>query len=91
MKKALKGPWVWIVVAVVAVLVALNFLVPDGGYDEVPTSQLESYIAEGQVDEITFIDGEQAIQATLDDGVRDEGEQVQSYYVVGQVEDIVAR
>ena len=28
MKKALKGPWVWIVVAVVAVLVALNFLVP---------------------------------------------------------------
>ncbi|GAA0982059.1 ATP-dependent zinc metalloprotease FtsH [Nocardioides aquaticus] len=89
MKKALKGPWVWIVVAVVAVLVALNFLVPDGGYDEVPTSQLESYIAEGQVDEITFIDGEQAIQATLDDGVRDEGEQVQSYYVLGQVEDIV--
>ncbi len=89
MKKALKGPWVWIVVAVVAVLVALNFLVPGGGYDEVPTSQMESYIAEGQIDEITLIDGEQAIQATLDDGVRDEGEQVQSYYVLGQIEGIV--
>ncbi len=91
MKKAFKGPWVWIVLAVLGVLIALQYLVPGGGYDEVPTSQLESYIAEGQVDEITFVDGEQAIQATLDTGVRDSGDEVMSYYVQGQVEGIISQ
>ncbi len=89
MKKAFKGPWVWIVLAVLGVLIALQYLVPGGGYDEVPTSQMESYIAAGEVEEITFIDGEQAIQATLDPGVRDSGDQVVSYYVLGQVEGII--
>ncbi len=89
MKKALKGPWVWIAVAVVAVLVALNFVVPAGGSDEIPTSQMEAYIADGDVSEITFVDQEQAIQATLDEGVREEGREVQSFYVLGQVEGIV--
>ena len=90
MKKAFKGPWVWIVLAVLGVLIALQYLVPGGGYDEVPTSQMESYVAEGQVKEITFIDGEQAIQATLDDGTRESGDEVMSYYVQGQVEGIIA-
>ncbi len=89
MKRAFKGPWVWIAVAVLGVLIALQYLVPGGGYDEVPTSQMESYIADGDVEEITFIDGEQAIQATLDSGVRDGGDEVVSYYVTGQVEDII--
>ena len=91
MKKAFKGPWVWIVLAVLGVLIALQYLVPGGGYDEVPTSQLESYIADGQVEEITFVDGEQAIQATLDPGVRDSGDEVMSYYVQGQVEGIISQ
>ncbi|MGB3762122.1 MAG: ATP-dependent zinc metalloprotease FtsH [Ornithinimicrobium sp.] len=79
----------WIAVAVLGVLIALQYLVPGGGYDEVPTSQMESYIAQGDVKEITFIDGEQAIQATLNSGVRDGGDEVVSYYVTGQVEGII--
>ncbi len=88
-KKAFKGPWVWIVLAVLGVLIALQYLVPGGGSDEVPTSQMESYIVDGQVEEITFVDGEQAIQATLDPGVRESGDEVVSYYVQGQVEGII--
>ena len=34
-KRLLKGPWVWIVVAVVVVLLALQYLTPSGGYDEI--------------------------------------------------------
>jgi cell division protease FtsH len=89
-KRIFKGPWVWIGLAVVGVLLALQFLAPGGGYDEVPTSQMESYIADGDVEEITFIDGDQTIEATLDDGVRPEGERVTTGYVLGQQQGIIA-
>lgn len=90
MKRIFKGPWVWIGLAVVGVLLALQFLAPGGGYDEVPTSQMESYIADGDVEEITFIDGDQTIEATLDEGVRPEGDQVTTSYVLGQQQGILA-
>ncbi|GAA3815855.1 ATP-dependent zinc metalloprotease FtsH [Nocardioides panacisoli] len=89
MKRVFRGPWLWIVVAVVAVLLALEFLAPGGGYDEVPTSQMEKYIQSGDVKEIKFIDGDQTIQATLDSGTRDEGDQVMSHYILGQQEGII--
>ncbi|HEV7876265.1 MAG TPA: ATP-dependent zinc metalloprotease FtsH [Nocardioides sp.] len=84
MKRIFKGPWLWIVLAVVGVLLALQYLAPNGGYDEVSTSKMESYIAKGQVDEITFVGGDQAIQATLDKGVRSSGDKVMAYWVAGQ-------
>lgn len=90
MKRVFRGPWLWIVVAVVTVVLALEFLAPGGGYDEVPTSKLEQYIAEGKVKEITFIDGDQAIEATLDDGTRDSGDKVLSHYILGEQETILA-
>ncbi|KAA1419576.1 ATP-dependent zinc metalloprotease FtsH [Nocardioides humilatus] len=89
MKRVFRGPWLWIVVAVLAVLLALEFLAPGGGYDEVSTSTMSKYIAEGEVKEITFIDGDQTIEATLDDGVRDDGERVMAHYIQGQQEGII--
>ena len=50
MKRIFKGPWLWIVLAVVGVLLALQYLAPNGGYDEVTTSEMESYIAKGEVE-----------------------------------------
>ncbi|GAB3790154.1 ATP-dependent zinc metalloprotease FtsH [Nocardioides ungokensis] len=89
MKRIVKGPWLWIVVAVVGVLLALQYLSPNGGYDEISTSSLESYIAKGQVKDITFIGGDQQIQATLDSGVRSEGDKVTAYWVAGQQNGII--
>ena len=77
MKRIFKGPWLWIVLAVVGVLLALQYLAPNGGYDEITTSEMSEYIATGEVKEITFVDGDQQIKATLDDGVdRDGGNEV---------------
>jgi cell division protease FtsH len=89
-KRIFKGPWVWIGLAVVGVLLALQFLAPGGGFDEVPTSEMEEYVAQGEVEEITFIDGDQTIEAVLDDGVRDEGAKVTTHYVLGQQQGIIA-
>jgi cell division protease FtsH len=83
-KRIFRGPWVWIVVAVVGVLVALQYLAPNGGFQEVDTSEMVAYIEDGEVEKITFVDGDQEIQATLDDG-----KEVMSSWVTGQQNDLV--
>ncbi|HEU4811687.1 MAG TPA: ATP-dependent zinc metalloprotease FtsH [Nocardioides sp.] len=90
MKRIFKGPWVWIAVAVVGVLLALQYLAPNGGYDEVTTSEMNQYISSGEINEITFIDGDQQIKATLDDGVdRSGGNKITAYWVDGQQTGII--
>jgi len=89
-KRLLKGPWLWIVVAVIGVLLALQYLTPSGGYDEITTSQMEQYITAGQVQEITFVDGDQVIKATLDPGTdRDGGDKVMTHWIDGQQQGII--
>ncbi|MBI2245212.1 MAG: ATP-dependent metallopeptidase FtsH/Yme1/Tma family protein, partial [Nocardioides sp.] len=69
MKRIFKGPWLWIVLAVVGVLLALQYLAPNRGGDEVDASKMQDYISSGEVKELTFVDGgEQQIKATLDNG-----------------------
>jgi cell division protease FtsH len=87
-KRLFKGPWLWIVVAVVGVLIALQFLAPSSGGDEISSSQMNEYIAKGQVKEITFVDGDQQIKATLDSGVRDDGNEVSTKWIAGTQRDI---
>ena len=91
MKRFLRSPWVWIVVAVVGVLLALQYLAPSGGYDEIDTATMNAYITSGQVKDITLIDGDQQIKATLDSGVRSDGDQVTSHWLDGTQEHAVGR
>ncbi len=80
MKQIVRSPWLWIPVAVVGVLLALQYLVPNGGYTEIETSEMVENIDSGKVEEITFVDGgDQQIRATLDDG-----KEVMATWVGGQ-------
>jgi len=83
-KRIFKGPWLWMVLAMFGVLLAIQYLAPNGGYDEVKTSELSSWIKDGDVKEITFIDGDQEIQATLDEGTREGSDKVTTHYIMGQ-------
>lgn len=83
-KRIFKGPWLWMVLAMFGVLLAIQYLAPNGGYDEVKTSELSSWIKDGKVKEITFIDGDQEIQATLEDGTREGSDKVTTHYIMGQ-------
>ena len=58
----------WIVIAVVGVLIALQFVAGGGGYKEVKTSTMIGYIDNGDIKNVTFVDGDQQIRATLDNG-----------------------
>lgn len=92
MKRIFKGPWLWIVLAVVGVLLALQYLAPNGGYDEVETSQMEKFIVSGDVKKIEFIDNDQEIRAELDSDVeRDGGRKVVAHWVGGQQNDLIRK
>jgi cell division protease FtsH len=85
-KRIFRGPWLWIVVAVVGVLVALQYLAPNGGYSEVDTSEMVQHIESGDVESIVFVDGDQEIRATLDNN-----DKVMASWVTGQQRDLVNR
>jgi hypothetical protein len=83
-KRFARSPWPWIVVAVLLILFALQYIASPGGYDEIKTSQMMQYISDGQVKSITLVDGgDQTIKATLKDGVRPEGADVTSHWLDG--------
>ena len=93
MKRILLNRWVIGILAVTGVLLALQYLVPTGEYEEISTSRMIEYVEAGEVSEITFIDGDQIIEATLDDDVeREGGNQVMTYWLTdtqAEIEDQV--
>jgi cell division protease FtsH len=67
-KRLFKGPWFWIVLSAIAVVVVLQLVTPSGGFREVKTATMVSYLEDGKVEDVTFIEGDQQIEATLDGG-----------------------
>ncbi|MGH3498277.1 MAG: ATP-dependent zinc metalloprotease FtsH [Nocardioidaceae bacterium] len=67
-KRIVRGPWLWIIVGVVAVLGILQYVSSSSGYDSVDTAKMISYINDGSVKSVVFKDGDQEIDATLDSG-----------------------
>jgi cell division protease FtsH len=77
-KRIFRGPWVWIVIAVVGVLVALQYLAPNGGYTQVDTSTMAHDISDGSAKTVLFVDGDQEIRTVLDNG-----QKISSSWVAG--------
>jgi cell division protease FtsH len=83
-KRFARSPWPWIVAAVLLILFALQYIASPGGYDEITTSQMRSYVTAGQVKEITLVDGgDQTIKATLKPDVREAGSEVTAHWLDG--------
>ena len=68
-KRILRGPWLWIGLAGLGVILALQFIVPNGGYTEIETSVMTQHIKDGDIKKITFVDGgDQEMRAELKNG-----------------------
>ena len=65
-KRILRGPWLWIVLGVVAVLVILQILSASTGAEAEKTSDVVESIRSGDADTVLFVDGDQEVQVTLD-------------------------
>jgi cell division protease FtsH len=67
-KRIFKGPWVWIVLGAIVVFAILQYISNDSGYKEISTDEMVSHIDDQAIEEITFVEGEQEMRATLDNG-----------------------
>jgi cell division protease FtsH len=67
-RRWIRGPWLWVVLIAVLVLVVLDVVSNRSGYTDVSTSQMVSTLDSGKVQSVTFIDGDQIVEATTDSG-----------------------
>ncbi|WP_235497352.1 ATP-dependent metallopeptidase FtsH/Yme1/Tma family protein, partial [Aeromicrobium sp. Leaf272] len=85
-KRLFRGPWVWIVLILVLVVVTLQFSGRADGFKEVRTATMVGYLDDGTISEMTFVEGDQEIQATLDDGTK-----VRAKFLAGQGDRLVEK
>jgi cell division protease FtsH len=78
-KRWFRGPWLWVVLFAILVLVVLDVVSSRSSYKDVDTSTMVSQLQSGNVKSVTFIDGDQEIQATLKDG-----EKISAQWLDGQ-------
>ncbi len=68
MKRWLRGPWLWVVVFAILVLVILDVVSSQGGPKEVNTSKMVQVLNSKNVKSVQITDKDQVITATLDNG-----------------------
>jgi cell division protease FtsH len=78
-KRYFRGPFFWITLAVLAVLVGSQVVSSTGGFKEVDTSTVVQEIRNDNVESAKLVDRDQRVELTLDDGT-----QVRSEYVEAQ-------
>lgn len=88
MKKLLRGPFIYILLAMVAVWVGVSLLTASG-FKEVSTEQGLQMLAQGKVASAKIVDGDQRVDLTLINADPKLGSQVQFYWVSARGADIV--
>jgi cell division protease FtsH len=78
-RRIIRGPFVWIGIAVLLVILASSLLGNVGGPKDVDTSQVVTAIQDGTITKATIVDRDQKIEVTLANGDR-----IRSQYVDGQ-------
>jgi cell division protease FtsH len=86
-KRYLRGPVIWIVLAVVAVILLSRVLDAANGYKKVDTATVVNSIEHNQVQKATLVGGEDMkIRVTLKPGSKNE--KIQASYIEGQGKDL---
>ncbi len=70
MKRLVRGPFLWIALAIILVLVATNTVASLAGPEKVDTSVAIAAINDGKVKQAVLVDREQRLNLTLDDDSR---------------------
>ncbi|MFI7017235.1 ATP-dependent zinc metalloprotease FtsH [Streptomyces sp. NPDC050164] len=89
-KRYFRGPVMWIVLAVLAVVVLMQVVGSSGGYKTVDTGQVVQAINQNKVESAKLTTGDdETIKVTLKDGQKIEGSsKIQASYIGNQGEDI---
>src|SRR4029450_13201028 len=68
LKRIFRGPLFWILLITVTVLVVVEFAGSAAGSREIRTATMVTYLDDAKVKEVTFVEGDKEIQATLKNG-----------------------
>jgi cell division protease FtsH len=82
-KRWIRGPWLWVVLFAIIILVVLDVVSSRSGYQDVNTSQMVNTLKHGGVKSVVLVDGDQEIQATLESG-----QKISAQYLSGQSTEI---
>ncbi|WP_432523553.1 ATP-dependent zinc metalloprotease FtsH [Kineococcus sp. SYSU DK006] len=89
LKRIVRGPWIWILVAIAAVAIGASFFA-SSGTAEVSTTKALQLIEQDEVQRATLTDGSQRIDLELKDGTTEQGAStVRSYYIAQRGLDVV--
>ncbi|QEO15073.1 ATP-dependent metallopeptidase FtsH/Yme1/Tma family protein [Agromyces intestinalis] len=89
MKKILRGPIIYILLAIVAVWIGSS-LITASGFKQVSTQEGLAFLDDGKVAAVKIVDGENRVDLTLKEADDEFGKQVQFYYVTPRGADVVA-
>ncbi len=87
-KKILRGPLLYILLAVVAVWIG-STLITASGFREVSTQEGLEFLADGDVAAVKIVDGENRVDLTLATADEEYGSEVRFYYVTPRGEDVI--
>ncbi|MEX1079849.1 MAG: ATP-dependent zinc metalloprotease FtsH [Homoserinimonas sp.] len=87
LKKFLRGPLVYIAVAIIVVSVGFSLL-GGGGFQQIDTQKGMALLQEDKVESVKIIDGQQRVDLVLKQG-GEQGKQVQFYYAAARGDDVV--
>jgi cell division protease FtsH len=88
-QRLLRGPVLWILLAVLAVWLVSNALF-NRGPEKIDTSVGLALLAEGKAEQVKIVDNEQRVDLTLTSKYKDKGTFVRFHYVEPQGEEVVA-
>ncbi|GAA4381558.1 ATP-dependent zinc metalloprotease FtsH [Agromyces bauzanensis] len=89
MKKILRGPIIYILLAIVAVWIGSS-LITASGFREVSTQEGLELLKDDKVSAVKIVDGENRVDLTLAEPDEELGSQVQFYYVTPRGVDVIA-
>jgi cell division protease FtsH len=87
LKKFVRGPWLWIAIALIVVF-AGSSLMNTQQYTKVDTQVGIEMIRSGSAEKVTVFDGDQRVDVVLQNPDAEFGEMVQFYFVTGRAETV---
>ncbi len=87
LKKFLRGPWLWIAIALTVVFVGSS-LMNTQQYTKVDTQVGLEMISSGQAEKVTIFDGDQRVDVILRNPDAEHGKMVQFFFVSGRAETV---
>ena len=85
LKRVFRGPFIWIALGIIGLLIAFQFITAGPGFKEITTQQGLELLEGSTVEEVKIVDGEQRVDLTLSEAYSvddtEVGTLVQFYYV----------